>query len=360
MTRLIPLALLLTAGCLPASGDQESSANAPVLSPVDATRVEVAHMQPTAARLDLDLPGEIEGARDATLAAALGGYVEAVRVQEGQEVRRGQTLILVDASTHKAGLAQAQAQAELAASELERVRDLGDLASAAQLQGADTRAKVAAAALQQAEVRYARSVISAPFAGVVAQVAVEPGEVAGPGAPVLRLVQLDPVRVSLAVPDRDVVSLSEGMTVQVTTNARPEPVVGTIVRVTPAADTRSRAFPVEVDVDNPDHALLPGMIAQVRATRVVRDAALVLPLEWLVTRIDSQGVYVEEDGVAAWRELQLGPVVRDHVIVDGGLSEEDRVVFVGQRGLLDGDPLLVTREATCCDADGRVVYGEAL
>jgi RND family efflux transporter MFP subunit len=317
--------------------------------------VEVAAVAPSTARLQLVLPGEVQGSRDATLAAALGGYVEDVRVREGQAVRRGQALVLVDASLHAAAAEQALAQAEQAEAEAGRVRRLGDLASASQLQAAETSARVAAAALDAAEVRHRRAVISAPFDGVVASVAVETGEVAGPGAPVARLVDLDPVEIELAASDRDVVALREGMEVSVTTQAQATPRTGTVVHIGPAAETTSRSFPVHVTVDNPDGALLPGMVASVALERTAAEDAVVLPQDWLVTRREDRGVFVEEGGVARWRHLDLGAVVRDQVLVEGGLEPGDRVVFVGHRDLVDGDPILVSREATCCN-DGRPVY----
>lgn len=320
----------------------------------DAVRVEVAAMRPSTARLELVLPGDVRGSRDATLAASLGGYVEAVRAQEGNAVHKGQALLSVDASLHNVTLAQATAQDEQATSNLERVRALGERASKAELQASETAAKVAKSAREAAQIRAGRAVITAPFDGVVAQLDAEVGEVLSPGAPAVRLVKLDPVEIELAVSDRDVVALQEGNPVEVRLNARSERFTGTVKRVAPAADSRSRAFPVTIEVANPDSRLLPGMIAQVRISQVLREDALVLPQGWLVTNLDSRGVFVEENGVARWHPLELGPVVRDEVIVESGLAIGDKVVFTGHRELIDGDALLVTRSAACCEA-GRVV-----
>jgi len=354
--RVTILAFLATlTACSPAPGEQLSPESQVVLANPQATRVEVAEIRPSTASIQLILPGEVQGSRDATLAAALGGYVEAVRVREGQEVRRGQVLVLVDATLYAATVEQARAQAEQAESDANRVRQLGDLASASQLQAAETAARVAAAALDAAEVRHRRAVITAPFDGVVATVAVETGEVAGPGTPVVRLVALDPVEIELAASDRDVVALREGMEVQVSTQAQATPRAGVVTHIGPAAEPTSRSFPVHVSVDNPDRTLLPGMVASVSLERTAAEDAVVLPQDWLVTRRDDRGVFVEQDGEARWRHLDLGAVVRDQVIVDSGLEPGERVVFVGHRDLMEGDALLVSRQATCCTL-GRPVY----
>ncbi|MBN2801434.1 MAG: efflux RND transporter periplasmic adaptor subunit [Deltaproteobacteria bacterium] len=346
--------ILLLAALLACSQAPEAAHAQINTEPIDATRVEVAEMRPSEARLLLNLPGDVVGSRDATLAAALGGYVEAVRAEEGQVVRRGQALLLVDASLHKASLDQAAAQAEQAASSLVRVQAMGERASQADLERAEIASRVASAALDAAKVRYSRAVISAPFDGVVAQLDAEVGEVLAPGAPAVRLVRLDPVHVELAVSDRDVGSLTKGLAVEVELNAREGRFTGVVEQVAPAGDLKSRAFPVVVSVPNPDGGLLPGMIAQVKVDRLVQEQAMVLPQSWLVTNLDSRGVYVEEGGVAHWRPLVLGAVVRDEVIVASGLSEGDRVITTGQRELLDGDPILVSREAWCCAAGRQV------
>ena len=111
---------------------------------------------------------------------------------------------------------------------------------------------------------------------------------------------------------------------------------------------------------NPEGRLLPGMIAQVSVDGGQADDAdprIVLPQYVLVTRLDGNGVFVEEDGVAKWRPLRLGSVMRDQVIVEEGLEVGARVIVTGHRELAEGDEVIVTREGTCCE-EGRVVFDE--
>jgi HlyD family secretion protein len=322
-----------------------------------AARVEVVEVEPSDAALQLDLPGEVGGQRDANLAAANGGYVERVLVAEGDEVTEGQVLAYVDVGLYDAQLDQATAQLDQARADLARLEKLGDLATSAQLESARTQQRVAAATVAQATNRLSRAVVRSPFAGVVADVAVERGEAVGPGAPVVRVVQIDPAVVELSVSDRDVVSLVAGTPVTVTAASRSETFEGTVARISPAADLRTRAFPVEVDVPNPDRLLLPGMIARVRVDRPVKQDAVVIPQDWLVTRRDERGVFVVVEGTAIWREVELGDVIHDRVIVRSGLAAGERVVVTGQRDLFDGDSLIITREGRCC-RDGRPDFAE--
>ena len=352
MTPLVALVGLI--GC-DAGAEQSEGAHKQELVSSKASRVEVVVLEASNAELELDLPGEVGGEKDANLAAANGGLVEKIMVREGQSVTKGQVLAYVDASLYRAQLEQADAQLEQANADLTRLRALGDLASPAQVQGAETQQRVAAANVAQARNRMSRAVIRTPFAGVVATVAFEKGEAVSPGSTVVRVIQLDPAVVDLSVSDRDVVALEPGLPVVVTAASRSEQFSGTISEISPAADLRTRAFPVEVEVPNADRLLMPGMIARVKVNRPLASDAIVVPQDWIVTRRENRGVFVVAENTAIWRDVVLGDVVHDRVIVQSGLKVGDRVVVTGHRDLVDGDPLVVSREGRCCKA-GRAEF----
>lgn len=363
-----PLMLVLTlaagfvlGGCTSARGEAaspegEASARPEITPPAaQATWVETAILAPSEAALELSLVGEVEGLRSAALAAAQGGFIEQVRVQVGDEVRKGDVLVKVDTALYRARQSQAAAELTAAKRELGRLEKIQGLVPQAELDQAKTRRDAAAAGHRVAELQTHRASITAPFSGVIAARNAELGEVASPGVPLLRVVQLDPIKVTLSVSDRDVVSLRLGSPVQVRTDASAQPLIGTILRINPVADLETRAFAVEVEVKNPERRLLPGMIARVTLEQPVASDALVMPQSFLVTRRADNGVFVNEGGVARWRTLELGAVVHDQVVVVGGLVAGDELVVVGQRALADGDPLIISRKGRCCE-NGRAVF----
>lgn len=321
----------------------------------EAQRVEVARLESSQATLELSLPGEVKGARDAVLGAAMGGFVEAVLVDNGDEVRRGQVLLRVDASSQAVRVDQARIEVNAAEREVRRSERLGDALAQAQRENLASRLDAARAQLRAAQIASSRAVVRAPFDGVVANLEAEVGEIAPPGAPLVRIVQLDKVKVTVSVSDRDVVALREGMPARVTTDAAAGVIDGVISHVNPAADVQTRSFLVDVEIDNPDRRVLPGMIAQVRVRSELPTEQLIIPQDFVVTKLDGVGVYVDHDGVAEWRPLELGSVVRNQVVVTSGLSGGERVVATGHRELADGDPLLVVREGVCC-REGRVTF----
>jgi len=360
MIRTQPRLRLLLLSALVACGGAEarnSDVNTdPVAIPeATGTRVEIATITPSEALLELTIPGEVEGANDAVLASPAGGYIESVRVEQGQAVRKGQSLVSVNAGIYAAQHEQAKAQHEQAQLNLDRAEALGDLASPAQLDGLKTQLRVAKANADLARINLSRSVVKAPFDGVVGQLSATVGEIASPGAPLVRVVQLDPVHVSASVSDRDVVAMRVGMSAKVTTEAVPDLFDGEVIHIDPAASLQTRAFTAEVEVANPDRRLLPGMIASVRVFEKLAEDAVVIPQDWLVTRIEGVGVFVDVDNRATWRPVRSGAVVRDQVIIEEGISVGDRVVMTGHRGLAEGDALIITREGTCCE-NGRAQF----
>jgi len=362
MNRSLSTSLLLTSALVfsACGGTAEAETERPPAQALEVpeapgVRVEIAVVQPTDARLTLELPGEVEGAREAMLSAAMGGFVERVLIDEGQTVRKGQLLAEVDTSLRAVAVETAKAQLAQAMDDLSRIEQLGDLGAEAQLNQAKTQVTLADANVRQAQIQLDRTKIRAPFSGVIAARDLEVGEVANPGSPAFRLIQLDPAIINLSVSDRDVVALKEGMAVTVIADARREAIAGKLKRVLPAGNLKTRTFEVEVEVPNKDHSLLPGMIASAQVSEVVAAESIVLPQDFLVTRLDGLGVYVDEGGKAAWRPVTVGSIVRDQAVIASGVSQGDRVVVVGHRDLAEGDVLLLARTGACC-TNGRATF----
>ncbi len=324
-----------------------------------ATRVEVAILEGGTMAGSFTRPGEVEGAREATLGAALGGYVEKVLVRSGQNVTKGQVIARVDSSTHSAQLALTRVELDDAERELRRVNKLGKAIASARVDAANTRVARAKAQQRVAANRMQRATVKAPFAGVLVDLQIEQGEVLAPGQPIGRLLVLDPIAVSVSVTDQDVLSLRAGSAVKISTAGSAKASAGTISRIEPAADLRTRTFLVEVQAPNTKRELLPGMIASVAFTPAEKGEALLLPQDLLVTKLEENGVFVVgKDAVAHWRPLELGGIVGSQVEILSGIARGERIVTVGMRGLTEGDKVIVARQGVCCTR-GEVVFAGA-
>ena len=343
----------LVLGACSAAAERSEQVDADRTVVTQGSRVETAVLETQNARNTYRFTGEVRGARDATLSSATGGLIEAVNVSPGQDVPKGTTLVTIDYTIASARVQQVEARARLAAKAWQRIQTLEDGVSTAQRDQVETDAIVAEAALKEAKAMLRRASIVAPFSGTVADVSGEIGEVAAPGSPLVHLVSTDPVLVRISVSDRDVVSLKPGMNVAVSTPARPKPMTGTLTQIRAAANPRTRAFFADVTVANPDGMLLPGMIAKV-AVDVDLGEGILIPQDWLIMEGSRQGVYVRDNGIAKWRDVGIGAVLGNQVVIDGVEAGEE-VIFNGHRTLLPDDPVLVSRTARCCEA-GRPVY----
>ncbi|HUH05111.1 MAG TPA: efflux RND transporter periplasmic adaptor subunit, partial [Kofleriaceae bacterium] len=182
MFRIVPLLLILAAcsdGSEPPEGTAAGAATKHAPS-TTATRVEVATMQASQPQLQVVRPGEVKGAREAHLAAALGGFVEAVKVENGATVEQGQPIAYVDSSVHNAQVKLTRIEVDEAKRELARLESLGKSVASARVDAARTRLARAEAQHSLSRTNQSRAAVRAPFAGVIVDLRIEKGEVVAP------------------------------------------------------------------------------------------------------------------------------------------------------------------------------------
>lgn len=283
------------------------------------------------------------GARDAwSLGFRQGGRVAAVHVEAGERVRRGQAVATLDALDVAAQVRQAREARDKAARDAARVRALRaeDAVAAAAAQDAETGLQVAEEALRAAEFAAARTVLAAPEDGHVDARLVEPGEVVGPGQPVLRISgRRRGLVVRAALPERDVLGLAAGRAATVTLPARPGPPIA--ARVTEVGRLASRGtgtYDVEVALD-PAAApadLPSGLTARVEIAREVAAEAAV-PLAAVQEGDGETGVVYALEGDRARRvPVRIAFLAGDRAVVASGLAGVDSVVVEGAPRLGDG------------------------
>jgi RND family efflux transporter MFP subunit len=202
--------------------------------------------------------------------------------------------------------------------------------------------------LGQARQRRGDAVITAPVAGVIGKVFVEVGDIAAPQIPICTIVNLDSVKIVVRVPEPDLPLLSVGQAVEVEIAARPgDPVRGAVTRVGPVLDRLSRTASLEIDLENPDHALKPGMLARVRVEVERRDGVVWAPKDALTVTNEREGdrslyrAVVVEGGKAVERLVLLGLEDEGRVEILKGLKAGETLVVTGQHLVVDGDPVRV-------------------
>lgn len=348
----------------PAAGQPAAgapAAGAPAKAPRAERRVEVAEVRPTDFDERVEVTAAIEAIEDATLSARAAGTVETI-AERGDRVKKGQIVARLDPTLARAGIAQARAQVSAASSGVDLARDTLDRQKPlveqniisplefenirGQSRQAEAQLAQARAALAQAQAQLENTNVVAPFAGRVESRSVEPGEQITPGQPVLRLVDVGRVKVVAGIPERYATDVRQGAAVDVAFNAYGiPPRKAEVTFVGSAIDPKTRTFPVEAVIENPDGLLKPQMIARVQVVRARHPDALVVPLAAIVRDETGDGLFVIEDTpegpIAHRRKVELGARSGEQVQVVEGIKAGDRVVTVGQTTLNADEPVSI-------------------
>lgn len=293
----------------------------------------------------LALVGTLQPWEDITISSEVAGKVEWKGVDEAQRVKQGQELFRIDTESIQARLDQAVAEARLAEQDFSRAQKLLDRGVNAQRdqEAAVANREVAAASVRALQVQLKKSRVSAPFDGVVAQVYLKQDEFTDVGKPLVRLVQLHKVKVRIGIPERDVTHFKVGDCVGVTVDALPGvEFSGYIHKIAPVADLTTHTFTTEVEIDNGDGVLKPGMIARANLVRQTFPDAIVVPIFATVLLDDQRYVMVERDGIAEVRPVEAGIVQGGTVQITKGVSAGDRLIVVGHKDVRPGERVNVT------------------
>jgi RND family efflux transporter MFP subunit len=329
-----------------------------------ARPVEVETVQRAALVQQVDVRGSVTAPRTARLSTAVAGLVQRVGVEEGDRVRTGQTVALLDGAIGRleldvAAAATAEAAATLAEAErrLADAREIGagffpadelrSRASAVQTAQSLLARRQAEQARQQELL--ARHEIRAPFTGVVGARLVQVGEWVAPGTPLVELVDLSSLRLAFALPQTLYGRVGPRTALTVELDSEPgRRHAGKVLAVVPVSDPAARTFTLlaTLDAAQPPTALTPGMSA--RATLRLADGSegVTLSRDAVNRRADGRDtVWVVDaangSSVAREQPVTLGAAQGDRVVVSQGLRGGERVVVRGNEGLRAGQRVTV-------------------
>ncbi len=354
---LVSISLLLLGAAALTSCTSEKKPASPTVETV--TGVSLMPISRTSVPDLMEAVGTVHAFESAQLSAQMMGNVVAVNVREGDTVKRGQVLVLIDSSQPQAGLQRAQAAVNaadheataaesdyaLAQSTLKRYEDLYNKKSLspqefdeikARAQGATARREMARsgqaqakAALSQAQTAFEYTRVRAPFDGLVTERKVDPGALAAPGMPLLAVEGSGRYRLEANVDEASLRSVKVGAPVRVSIDALggdSSPLEGKVVQIAPAADPASRSFTVKIELPKTAN-VHTGLFGRAFFSRGQRES-LVVPQTAVVGRGQLQGVYVlGSDKIATLRYVTLGNHVSDNQIeVLSGLQPGDTLI----------------------------------
>jgi multidrug efflux pump subunit AcrA (membrane-fusion protein) len=338
--------------------------------------------------------GSVEGSETADVAFQVGGKVARVLVEEGQHVTKGQLLAEIeptdyrnafnaaaaqqqaaqaveqkaDAGLRKQELEQARIDFERAEDEYKRMKFLVERKSLPpndfqkfeaaynaakeryEMAQEGTRKEDRATALAQAHAADAQASeegkrlndtrLLAPISGNISMRRVDPGQTVAAGMPVFSIVELNPVKVRVGVPEAEIGKVYQGAVAEISAPSLDgRRFAGKVAIIGVAAEPTSRTYTVKILVPNPGPVLLAGMVAEARILGRAKVKSLTIPGEAVVP--DPQGaanvfVYCADRKRVYGRRVEVGLPVGNEVQIRSGLSGSEQVVVAGQQKVREG------------------------
>ncbi len=305
----------------------------------------------------LSAVGSVSAAQGAVVSTELGGTVGEIRFENGAQAKKGDVLVRLDVSQEEALLRSAQAEAELARTDLERARDLVSkkVISKAEIDAAESKFNRLNAIVDQMRSNIAKKTIVAPFDGELGIRQVNVGQMINAGQQVVALTSLDRVYVDFALPEQNVSKLTKDLEVSVRADALPgREFKGKLTAINSMVDPITRNVPLQATLENSDHALRPGMFAKVDVMLPETKKTIVIPGSAVSYAPYGDSVFViekqkdpksgQESLVLRQQFVRIGEVRGDFVAVKQGLKPGQEVVGTGVFKLRNGMAVTINND----------------
>lgn len=344
--------LLAVAACKKPEGSEANAPSKPKSETLPAVTVATADVVHQKMPRYLTLTGSVIADRQSEVAANVAGRVATTYVERGMPVKAGQVLAIVDSKAAGFQAAAASAQSQAAETQVAAARQDCDRADTLFKQGAMAKAEYdrqkaqCTAQLFQANAARANAdlagklagdtIIRAPIDGIVGERYVNVGEYVQPASKVASIFSIDPVRVSISVPERAVAQVQPGQTLQLDVSAYGDRKFPAVVKyVSPALRAGTRDLIVEAQAENKDLSLKPGMFATVLLATGEEDQPTV-PLEAIKTEGPVKRMFLAREGQAYEMVIRTGVEKDGRVAVLEPLQAGQKVIVKPPPGLRDG------------------------
>jgi membrane fusion protein (multidrug efflux system) len=287
--------------------------------------------------------GDLAANESVEIKAETEGIVQEILFNEGQKVEKGDLLVRLDESKSAAGVAEAEAQLKLSQANFERAQQLlrDKLISQQEFDQTASFFEINRASVELKRRHWKDSRIHAPFAGVTGAREISPGQVITRDTRLTWLVDLDTVKVEVAVPERYLRQLEMGRELEFSVAAFPDQKFrGKVYFISPQIEEKTRTALVKARIPNPEGKLRGGMFVDLQLTLQLRESAIVIPEPALMSNGDAFSVFVvENNGTAQVRPVEVGFRLEGRVEILKGLSAGEKVVVEGVQKLMPGAPV---------------------
>ncbi|MAS71561.1 MULTISPECIES: efflux RND transporter periplasmic adaptor subunit [unclassified Leeuwenhoekiella] len=317
-----------------------------------AALVTTTTLQDTLFQHYFEVQGNVETDQNIVLYPEYTGVLTQVYVKEGQRVAKGQRLARIDDGGLGSELARQEAQLALAKTTFERQKRLWDqkIGSEISYLEAKTNYEAMEAATNQMRSRIGKTVITAPFSGVIDNLIADQGQVVNAGqTPVIRLINLSDMYVNASIPEAYLGKVNEGTDVKIRLASIGKTYDGKIRQVGNFVNPDNRTFDVKVALPNADSAIKPNLIATVMVNDYTSENAIVIPENTIQQNAAGNSItyiYVNDGDGAIAKQVQIekGYSSDKQVEVLSGLKSGDQLIIEGVRTLRDGQQVTLENQ----------------
>ena len=310
------------------------------------TRVKTEMVSSASEMTGQTFVGVVEESEGTAVSFTGMGVVKRMLVNEGQAVAKGQLIAEMDDTQARNLLNGAEAQMNQANDALERYKILHDNGSLPEVQWVEIQSKVAQAKSQYevAKKNLADCRLIAPVSGIIGKKLVGAGETAMPSQAVVTVLDINKVKVKVAIPEAEVSDITASTPSVINVEAAQKQVSGGKIEKGVQADALTHTYEIKINVQNADRKLLPGMVASVRfnGQLTIDNGQLFLPVTSVQRRADgSMFVWtVAKDSTAHRTTVTTGNTQGNRITIDSGIENGQRVVTEGYQKLSEGTKVI--------------------
>lgn len=301
----------------------------------------------------VEVQGNVDSRKNVLVQPEMQGRVTAVLVEEGQQVRQGQKLLQLDSEVLRRNMQELETRLKLATTIFERQENLWkqNIGSEVQYLQAKNEKEAVESSIASLEAQLRKTGITSPISGTVDEIFVNQGEMATPGAPMVRVVNLSNVVVDAEVSEVYVKDVQRGDTVQVNFPSLDMQVALPVKAVGQFINPDNRTFNIEVQVPNPKGYLKPNTLATVKINDFTRNNAVSVPSFVLQKNTQGQTFLYrikQQDGKNVAEKVFVTPSrsYNGYTLIEEGLSAGDNIITKGYNDVIDGEEVRVRTQNT--------------
>jgi membrane fusion protein (multidrug efflux system) len=297
----------------------------------------------------INLPGYIEPWTRLKLMAKLNGTITEVLVNEGDRVKKGDILARIEDDDFRIALDRAEAAYNLTKAEYGRDKSIYDkgVIPIATLDTNRTNMQKAKADYENAKLLLSRTTVTSPMDGIIRRMDAKAGLQLSVGDPIAEILEIDRMKGVVGIPESDVTAVRELENVDLTVQALDNKIItGRRHFLSPSPESIARLYNLELEINNSGGEVLAGMFVRADIVKKRIDNTLAVPFYSVISRNGEQYVFIEEEGTAKKRKVQLGIMEKWMVQITAGLNPGDKLLIEGHRDVEDNQQVKIIKTLT--------------